>query len=832
MSHIHSEPARPRPRALAVQLTVRLAVGAALASAMALPARGHAQTQTQTPRQTPTPTPTPTPAQAQYDIPAGPLAEALTRYAQQAGVAITVDADKLRGLRTQGLRGRYGVDEGFGILLRGSGYAIGRTPAGYLLVPAATPAPQASAAPADAAMLPAVTVTGSQETALSPGVGFVAKRSAAGTKTDTPLAETPQSISVVTRQQLDDQKPRSVSEALNYTPGAFTALVGATNRYDYVALRGFIDSSVDNSLLDGLKVLGDPGSYSSMQVDPYFLERIDVIRGPASVLYGRASPGGVVALTSKRPQFERAGEAQVTVGNRNRYEAGFDVTGPIDDNGVAAYRITAIGRSMDTQYRHVEEERFAIAPSLLLNISPDTRLLLQAYLQRDPHGGYHGAIPSDATITAAHNGRRILRSFFDGEPGHNEFTRTQRMVGYQFEHAFNDRWQFRQNFRYLSSDVTLQQVYGYGWAGPNTLTRYYSGANESLDAFIVDNQLQGQFDTGPLKHTLLFGVDYQHRHVDGWWESGSAAPIDAFDPVYGNAGLSGLFRANIDRKLEQTGLYLQDQIAWDRWRLVLGGRHDMAKVSNLGFGAASRSEWDGSKFTRRAGLVYLFDNGIAPYASYSEGFNPSGSTARDGSLLPPTESRQVEIGVRYQPPRSSTLLSASLYDLTQDKVAARVLSTPYYQPAGKVRSRGLELEARSRVTDKLSLLASYTYTHMRYVESPEGVVGNTPYQAPQHMASVWADYLVFPGFTVGAGVRYVGTSWADNENSLKVPSYTLVDLMMRLDLSRISPSLKGAGLRVAATNLFDKTYVSSCAGLLNCYYGEARNVMATLTYQW
>src|SRR5690606_28492306 len=154
----------------------------------------------------------------------------------------------------------------------------------------------------------------------------------------------------------------------------------------------------------------------------------------------------------------------------------------------------------------------------------------------------------------------------------------------------------------------------------------------------------------------------------------------------------------------------------------------------------------------------------------------------DGSLLPPTESRQFEIGVRYQPPRSSTLLSASLYDLTQDKVAARVLSTPYYQPAGKVRSRGLELEARSRVTDRLSVLASYTYTHMRYVESPEGVVGNTPYQAPQHMASMWADYLVFPGFTVGAGVRYVGTSWADNENSLKVPSYTLVDLMMRLDL--------------------------------------------------
>lgn len=815
-------PRASRHRLTPLALAVHLGLTVAALGALGMPGVASAQ------------------AVASYDIPAGPLADALTRFAQQAGVAISVDASKLQGVRTDGLRGSYGVEQGFERLLRGTSYALGRTPAGYVLVPAGT-APRAGsgeAGPAAAgtagaagAMLPTVTVSGAQETALSPGVGFIAKRSSAATKTDTPLVETPQSVSVVTQQQLEDQKPRSVGEALNYTPGAFTALVGATNRYDYVALRGFIDTSVDNTYLDGLKLLSDQGSYSSMQVDPYFLERIDVFRGPSSVLYGRSSPGGVVALTTKRPQFEQGGEAQFTVGNRNRVEGGFDLTGPIGDNGAAAYRITAMGRSMDTQYDHVQEERYAIAPSLQLNFSPSTKLLLQAYLQHDPHGGYHGAIPADATINTNHNGRRIGRGFFDGDTAANEFKRTQRMVGYQFEHAFNDQWQFRQNFRFESTDVSLKQVYGYGWAGPTTLTRYYSGADESMNAYIVDNQLQGEFATGPLRHTLLMGVDYQNRHLDGYWESGSAAPIDVFHPVYGS-GATDVFRSNIDRKLDQTGIYLQDQIAFDRWRLLLGGRYDSASISNLGFGATERSEWDGSKVTKRAGLVYLFDNGVAPYAGYSEGFNPSGSTDSRGQLLPPTESKQYEVGVRYQPANGKTLLSAALYDLTQDKVATRLLSTPYYQPAGKVRSRGLELEARTRLSDKVSVLASYTYTRMKYLESDEGLAGNTPYQAPTHMASVWGDYTFLPGFTLGAGVRYVGTSWADSANTLKVPTYTLVDLMMRIDLAKVNPSLKGAGLRLSATNLFDKTYVSSCANLLSCYYGEARNVMATVTYKW
>lgn len=688
-----------------------------------------------------------------------------------------------------------------------------------------------AALPAEAAaedtLLPAVIVEDRGDTDT-----YVAKDSTSGTKTETPIVETPQSISVVTRKQIDDQKPRSVSEALHYTPGVFTGVVGATNRYDYAVLRGFTETETDNILLDGLKMLSDPGTYSSMQFDPYFVERIDVLRGPASALYGRNAPGGVVALTSKQPSFTPHGEAALTLGNMGRREATFDVTGPVGDSKQVAYRLTALGRTLDSQFDHVEEGRYAIAPSVSIDFTKDTRLLLQAYLQHDPSGGYHGGVPADASVTNQHNGRYLPRSFFDGDTNYNEFRRTERMIGYQFEHAFNEKWRAKQNFRYLSSDLDLKQVYSAGWASPTELNRYYGGAEEGLRGWTIDNQLQGSFDTGPIAHTLVFGVDYQNREVNGYWDSARASNLDVFAPIYGNAILSGLTRTPVDRKLTQTGFYAQDQLAIDRWRLQLGVREDLAKISNLAGPNGARSEYDGSEFTKRAGLVYLFDSGLAPYASYAESFNPSGFTDPKGQLLEPTRGHQYEIGVRYQPVNTRSLLSAAVFDLTQQNVATRIVSTPYYAPTGTVRSRGLELEARTQVSERLELLASYTYTDVRYVESTASLQGKTPYQVPRHMASLWGNYDLPLGMSLGAGVRYIGSSWADNENTLKVPAYLLFDLAVRADLAQLNPSLKGATVSLNAHNLFDKDYVASCAGLNYCYFGEARTVTATFAYTW
>ncbi|SDE75871.1 iron complex outermembrane recepter protein [Variovorax sp. CF079] len=757
-------------------------------------------------------------------IAAQPLAQALNDLARQTGLELMVPPALVAGKTAPVVSGRLTPRQALDRVLAGSGLTAS-VDGNAVVVKAAPPT-------SDAARLPVVTVSANAEQDSATGVnGYVARRSASGSKTDTPIIETPQSISVVTKRQLEDQKPRAINEALNYTPGAFTGLVGSSNRYDYVALRGFKDSSVDSTLLDGLRMLSDQGSYTSMQVDPYFLERIDVVRGPASVLYGRASPGGVVALTSMTPQFEPHREVQLTVGNRNRLEGAVDLTGPVDSNGVAAFRVTALARKLDSQFDHVKEERRAIAPSLLIKPSKATRLLLQAYLQDDPEGSYHSGVPADGSINAKHNGRRISRYFFDGDPSIEKYHRTQRFVGYQFEHAFGEQLKFRQNFRYVTADTTLRQVYGYGWASADELTRFYSGARESTRGHTIDNQLEGRFQTGAVEHTLLAGLDYQKRQVDGSWESGGALPINVFAPVYGLPGLSDVTSFPIDRRFEQTGFYLQDQMALGRWRLTLGGREDRAKASNQ-MGTGAPAQWSGSKFTKRVGAVYLFDNGVAPYVGYSDGFNPGLRNDRQGNILPPAETEQVEAGVRWQPKDSNTLLSVAVYDLEQKNVATRPVGAAYFEAAGKVRSRGLELEARSQLTRDLSVLATYTYTDMKYIESPDGFTGKTPYQAPRHMASVWGDWSFAPGYTVGGGVRYVGTSWVDNANSFKVPAYLLVDLMLRIDLGRLNPSLKGSNLRLAANNLFNKSYVASCMNQDYCYWGDARNVTATFTYQW
>jgi len=778
--------------------------------AAALPA--HAQQQTD--------------ATIPFDIAAGPLAPALNRYAQQAGVAISVDANRIQGLTTNGLSGRYRVDDGFRVLLAGSGFTASRSADGYVLVAAPVPG---------TTTLPAVRVSGqSVPGALDPTSGLLASTSSSATKTDTPLIETPQSVSVVTREQIDEQKPRSVTEALRYTPGAFTGLVGAADRYDYVALRGFIENSTDNTIYDGLKLLSDSGTFSSIQIDPYFVERIDVFRGPSSVLFGRSAPGGLVQLTSKRPLFEPYRSVEVSYGTQGQKSAGFDVAGPVeDDNGKVAYRV-GLGRSTDTQFDNTREERYAIAPQVMFNFTPDTSLLLQAYLQCDPSGGFHSGVPADASITNDHAGQRISRHFVDSDPDNNEFKRNERIFSYQFDHRFNDRWTFRQNARYVSSDVALKQVYGYGWANGTELNRYYSGADESLNAFAIDNQLQGTFETGAVKHTVLLGLDYQNRHADGRWDSGTASNLDAFHPDYADGNVQIASRTFFDRRLEQTGFYLQDQLAYDRWRLTLSGRQDEVRTteSSRTGDYASKQSWSGSKFTKRAGLVYLFDNGVSPYVSYSESFNPNAYTDQQGNLLPPTQSKQYEAGVKFQPPGTENMVTLAAFDLTQDNVANRVLAQTYYTPAGKVRSRGIELEGKARLTDNFTVLAAYTFTAMTYRESTEGLAGNTPYQAPRHMASLWGDYQFDSGLGVGAGVRYVGTSWADSANTLKVPAYTLVDLSVRYDLGRLSSSLKGMSVRVAANNLLDKTYVASCASLNYCYYGEERNVVATLKYEF
>lgn len=316
----------------------------------------------------------------------------------------------------------------------------------------------------------------------------------------------------------------------------------------------------------------------------------------------------------------------------------------------------------------------------------------------------------------------------------------------------------RQNFRYLDSKVKLDQVYAYGWVTPtsNELNRYYTGGDEKLHAFIVDNMLQAEFFTGATKHTVLMGVHYQRRKTVVDWTGGGLAPINAFNPVYGNSDIDYYSPTSYLRRLEQTGVYLQDLIEMDKWRFSLGLRQDWVETSD--------------------------------------------------------ENRRPQEN--------------------------------FYRAVGAVRSQGLELEAHMQLTDSLKVLGSYTSTDIEYSKSMISTLstytdviqnrGNSPTQAPRHIASIWADdkfdSAALDGLCLGGGVRYVGYSWADAENTMKVPSYTLLDASVGYDLGKVG--LKGVDVRLNTNNLTNESYVASCASLNFCYMGKERNVSATVRYQF
>lgn len=375
----------------------------------------------------------------------------------------------------------------------------------------------------------------------------------AATKTQTGYLETPQAVSTITRDDIDKRAAETVQRAADYTPGVFTNQIGASNRYDYLVLRGFSDGSVSNTFLDGLKLMGDSGSYSSMTIDPYFLDSIEVVKGPSSVLYGRSSPGGLVAMQSKRPEFQDSGQVRFTVGDDNERSAAFDLTGPLDDEKRIAYRLTGLASAEDTQVDSVSEERYAFSPQITMDVTDDTTVTLMGYFQKDPEGGYHSGLPYEGTVVS-HDGIKLGNDFYEGDEDYEEFDRTERMLGYDFEHRFNDDVTARQKFRYLRSDVDLEQVYAYGWASDTELTRYYSGGEESLRAWTVDNQLETRFSTGDIDHTLLFGADYQTRTNDVDWEYGTASSLDVTSSS--DADVSIYATENQKRELDQTGVYL------------------------------------------------------------------------------------------------------------------------------------------------------------------------------------------------------------------------------------------------------------------------------------
>ncbi len=704
---------------------------------------------------------------------------------------------------------------------------IGLTAASAALVAVAL-AQQASAQDQPASSVSEVVVTGERSDT----------QATAATKSNTPLIETPQSISVVDRSELDLLNVTNLNEALRYTAGVSPDTRGASgSRYDLLNLRGF----VPDQYLDGLKLIQSSNGYANTQIDITRLDRVEVVKGPASVLYGQASPGGIVALSSKLPTVNSFGQVEAIGGSYGYAQLDGDFGGALDPNKKLLFRIVGEAERGDTEIAHAEQQRLAISPSLSFRPDAQTNWTVLYSYQRDPKNGSYGAVPLQGSLLPNPNGR-IAEDFNSTEPDYERYSRAQNAITSLFSRDLGGGWTFRQNARFLRLTTYYRSVYGDAINPDNrTVTRFADVANEGINNLTLDTQIAGAVQTGPVHHTVLIGTDYQHtsqNEAAGF--GGSAAPIDVFNPVYGLPVTDSPISFNVRLNQNQTGAYAQDQLAYDRFRLMLSGRYDWVDQSQFDKIGGTTASLDKDKFTGRAGLLYLFDFGLAPYVSYSTSFEPQTSTDRNGNVLAPTEGKQAELGLKYQPGFWDTLATLSVYDLRETNVATQDPSAPqgFSIAAGEIRSRGVELEGHSHPLPNVQVNLAYTYLDNLVTKDNSGLQGARPYGVPQQTASAFGVYTwragLLNGFGLGGGVRYLGQSFngVAGPGEARIPPATLFDLITTYDFSKLNPGLMGLTLDVNVRNLFDARYITSCYSTIWCWYGDRTDAQAALRYRW
>jgi iron complex outermembrane receptor protein len=650
--------------------------------------------------------------------------------------------------------------------------------------------------------------------------GYVATATHSATKTDTPVLEIPQSISTVTQTQLEQRKPQALLDALSYTPGARVGTYGFDPRYDAFTIRG-VDVTQNAVFRDGLRQIGSPNGL--FRLEPYGLEAISVLRGPSGAIYGASTSAGIVDLISKRPSETPFREIEVQAGSFGRKQFSFDLSGPANADKTLFYRLTGLVRDANNQISAIKDDRVFIAPAFTWKPNELTKLTLLAEYMDSTTGGTAAYI-NEYGPYIDRQGSLLYKSIgatkvFGGDKRYNDFRQQQGRIGYEFEHSFGEMFTLRQRARYSALASNQQYVY----LTDSGLTK------ERTQGVSVDTSLETRLNTGPLAHRILTGVDFSYLHYRGKEGYGGV-------PIGYNAALG--YRTAQTQTL--VGLYAQDQISWQNWRLTLGGRQDWFS-SNFEAGSAgvvpTETKQSGNKATGRAALSYVTDFGLAPYVSYATSFVPNSGTVLSGAVAVPTTGEQIEAGVKYDLPGYNASLRAAVFELRQDNaVVYEVINGYNRQVQLGMRSQGFEIEGVASLANGLSIQASYAYNDARILKLTDETVGHRLTSIPYHMASVWLDYTVQEGpargLGLGAGVRYIGSSLGDNLNRpvLDNAPRTLVDASLRYDLENLDPRFKGVRFQVNATNLLDKVEQTCTGGF--CYFDEGRKVIASLRYRW
>lgn len=663
--------------------------------------------------------------------------------------------------------------------------------------------------------LPTLNVEGAGDTAWGPVDGYVATRSGAGTKTDTPLITTPRSISVVTREQMDDRAVQNVIDAVSYTSGVVTGAYGYDPRFDDIYIRGFSVTS-RGDFRDGLAQAA--GNFAYWRTETEGLERIDVIKGPAGVLYGQTVPGGLINRISKMPVDTPFANVELQGGYPQWWQASFDLGGRAKEDGSVLYRLVGVGRDAQGNTAFNSNDALYLAPSMTFK-NDSTRLTVLADIL-------------DIKLPAS--------TYFFQTPGHltkipvgtnyNAIEQTQEQVGYRLEHDFNDSWTARQNVRYGHIDNHSYWMFPTGTVSWPLVGLYAANYKETLDTFQADNQIETKFATGAVQHKVLVGLDYlwgNSNYGDGYGYF--ASPLNLLNPGGDNEVRPPAITSRIGVTINQLGLYAQDQMTLGGWHLTLGGRQDFVTqdMSSLTYGTDIASR-DDQAFTWQAGLLYEFDSGVSPYVSYATSFLPSSNVDASGQLLQPSEGQQYEAGVKFQPKGGRSFFTLSLYQIKQTNYAVPDPISYVYSPVGDIRVRGFEAEALVEMAQGLDLTAAYTYTAGKILSSADtATIGNTPLNMPTHVASLWVKYMVpdgaLKGFGGGLGIRYLGEFYSDNYNTYKNPAQYPVDAALYYEKDAWKFALN-------AKNLFNQEKALDNEGYW--YWQQGRTLLASAKYRW
>ncbi|BCA56581.1 TonB-dependent siderophore receptor [Nitrospira sp. KM1] len=772
-----------------------------------------------------------------FEIPPQSLSSALLQFSEATNQELMVDASLTQGLQSQGVSGEHTPAAALSAILAGTGLTYLLTGSGAMTVikapvPAATPGSPSSELPGDTSRaanqkpvkVPEILVKDVR--ARDDYSTYAPSESTTGTKTETPITEVPQSISIITRKEMDARAVTSVADAVRYTPGVQAEGFGFDSRgFDWFFMRGF-DALATNDYRDGLRQVGR--NFTFFRTEAFGLERVEVLRGPSSMLFGQGDAGGVINRVSKLPSLDAPREVRLRLGNFDQKQLALDVGGAATDSGSLLYRFVGVGLDTDTQDRYsssstVENRRLYIAPSVTWNVTNKTSLTVlgDVLINRTPGFSFSGT-PPDYTTN--------LR-FLTGDPSYSKFNQDQYTAGYRFEHRFDSVWTLRQHMRHGQVNVVYHRLDGDDLdADGRTILRSAANFNDRLQQYALDTQLIAKYDFGITEHTTMAGVDWWRADATTQQYQDAAPSLDLLVPFYGQVIPTPTTPVmNIKQNVQQLGFYLQEQMKIDRhWLLTLGLRHDRTSVDSDDRLTATEQTQRNNAFTYRAGLTYLTDFGLAPYVSYTESFLPQIGTDVNGKPFDPTRGKQYEAGMKYRLSSFPALFIVAFYDLTKTNVLTQDPTTPLFsRETGRIRSRGIETEAKASLAEGLDLTLAYTFNDMQVTESNDVDLGKRPVIVPKHMASGWLDYTLqqglLTGFGGGAGVRYIGSRYNDLENLSIMPSYTLVDAAVHYSRGPWYYALN-------ASNLLNTDYLATCSG--GCYRGFERMVIATVRYRW